>query len=112
MKIELEVPDELVGENKPLFLFAGNHHIAFKRPEKGWVIKGELCSSCGECCSESHLEGLPIENGKCKYLTNHPKLEGKFWCGLGKNRPFSCAIGFGRYEPDCTVTWKYPGNKE
>lgn len=108
MKIELEIPDEMVGE-KVLWLFANMVPIAVKRPEKGWVIKAEYCSMCGECCSKSHLNNLPCkEDGWCKYLIDHPSEEGKRICSLGANRPYMCAIGTARFEPKCTVKWKYP----
>ena len=109
MKIELEIPDELVDE-KVLWLFAGNENIAIWRKDRGWVIKESLCSMCGMCCSESHVAklGLLTENGFCIFLKDHPTEEGKKWCSLGAKRPFVCAIGAPRFEPRCTVRWKDP----
>jgi len=106
MKIELEVPDELV-EGQILFLFAGAVHVAIKRPEKGWMIKEAECNMCGECCSASHINpGLPVVDGWCKYLIKNPKDENQKICGMGRNRPFSCAIGMPKYEPDCSIIWR------
>ena len=107
MKIELEVPDELVGD-EPLWLFSGMNHIAVKRPDADWVVKDGHCSMCGRCCSASHLKGmnLKIKDGVCASLTDHPTEEGKKVCGLGKMRPFICLIAQARFTPQCTVTWK------
>ena len=107
MKIEVEIPDELIGK-KVLWLFAGAEHIAVKRPEDGWVIKDGRCSMCGACCKKGHIEnlGLPMRGVNCAYLVPHPKEDGKLVCKWGGNRPFLCGISTARFVPRCTVTWK------
>jgi len=112
MKIELEIPDELVkregGGEYNLHLFAGMFHIAVKRPGRKWVIKDNECSMCGSCCKGSHIEGmnLPVKDGKCVFLKPLKDDSEKLVCAWAFNRPFSCCIGSPRFEPNCTVTWK------
>lgn len=107
MKIELEIPDDLIGD-KNLYIFAGMEHIAVKRPGKQWVIKDGLCSMCGSCCQGTHIRNmnLPIKDDRCVFLRPHPTEEGKLICGWGGNRPFACCIGSPRFEPNCTVKWR------
>ena len=107
MKIEVEIPDELIGKRN-IHIFAGMTHIAVKRPGGRWVIKGNVCSMCGACCHGTHIQGmkLPIKDGKCVFLKPAIGDESKLICAWGPNRPFSCCIGSPRFEPKCTVTWK------
>lgn len=110
MKIEVEIPDELTkdtnGEEINIYIFAGMHHIAVKRPGKPWVVKETTCSMCGTCCGSTHIRGmkLPIKDGKCVFLKEIK--DGRKICSWSYNRPFSCCIGSPQYEPNCTVKWK------
>lgn len=106
MKIELEIPDELIDPHQNLFLFSGMNHIAFKRREKEWMVKTQGCSMCGECCCESHAPNLPMKDGWCMQLEDHPTEKEKRWCNLGILRPFGCAIGIPKFEPECTLKWE------
>jgi len=56
----------------------------------------------------SHIRkmGLPIKDGYCANLRDHPEEEGKKMCGFGANRPFLCSIGHPKFIPECTVTWR------
>lgn len=112
MKIEVEIPDELVREGQNLFIFVGMEHVAVKRPDRPWVVKDQRCSMCGSCCESTHVRGmsLPVKDGKCAFLKPHPTEEfaekGMRICSWRNNRPFNCCIGSPRMEPKCTVTWK------
>lgn len=110
MKIELDIPDELLkdknGKELNLYFFAGMHHVAVKRPDRKWVVKDSLCSMCGTCCTTTHIRGmgLPIKDNKCVFLKE--LKDGRRICSWRLNRPFSCCIGSPIYEPKCTVSWK------
>ena len=110
MKIEVEIPDDMVldndGQELNLYLFAGMNHIAVRRPDSKWVVKATKCSMCGTCCTGTHIRGmkLPLKDGKCVFLKT--TKTGKRICSWGANRPFTCCIGAPKWEPNCTLTWK------
>lgn len=113
MKIQVEIPDniaaQLKAENKNLFVFVDTIVVAVKQVGRPWVVKTTLCSMCGSCCNKAHTwnMNLPIKDGECVLLLDHPNQEGKKICGWKGNRPFSCCIGSPRLEPNCTLTWEY-----
>ena len=112
MKIELEIPDDIVEDFKErsLYLFAGMEMVAKKyRGDKEWSIKTKRCSQCGKCCQYLKKEHIfPVVDGRCVYLTQPEGYGGLYFCGLGVNRPFNCAISDTNAEY-CSV--KYETNK-
>lgn len=96
MKIELEIPDEIINQNieasglrNELYIHSGLNLIAIRRDDGKWYVKTSHCNRCGECCKNVSV-GFPFrdENGNCKYLSPNGQ------CILGIHRPFSCIMDF------------------
>ena len=104
MLIQIEIPDW--ADTHELFIYHGIELIAVKRQEQQWVIKEGRCSQCGSCCEEKHIKGLPMptKDGVCIFLK---EKDGKPHCSWEQARPFCCCMGEPRYEPNCTITWRY-----
>lgn len=96
MKITLEIPDDVVEDfvERNLYVFAGIDLVAHKyRGKKNWTVKIQRCSQCGTCCKNLKKEHpFPVVDGKCIYLTQPGGYGGLWFCSLGINRPFGCAI--------------------
>lgn len=100
MKIELELPDW--ADERTLFVMAGLEMVAFKEPNKPWMIKTGRCSQCGRCCKRLNDRFVfPVEDGRCVHLVKRP-AENKYLCGLGFYRPIGCSTGRPRSIPECT----------
>ena len=52
MKIELELPDWAVGENKTILLLSNQELVAVKKTGEKWKVKKTRCIQCGECCMD------------------------------------------------------------
>ena len=110
MKIELDIPDWLIGEGRQtrgIFVMAGIEPVAIKLPGQPWKVKTGRCSNCGKCCEHLKVVGSmdtfpPITNGICNYLI--PDGQKKV-CSLGLSRPFGCSIALCSKE-GCTVTYE------
>lgn len=102
--IEIEIPDW--ADKHELLLYHGIELIGVKRQKHPWVIKEGRCSRCGTCCQEKHIKGLPmpIKDGVCMFLR---WKDDKPDCSWGTARPFCCCMGEPRFEPNCTITWRY-----
>ena len=109
MKINLEIPDDIVEDFKDrnLRIFAGIELIAEKNRGDKWQIKISGCSMCGECCKQLPKNFIfPTINGQCIYLVNPEGYGDKWICGLKTNRPFGCAVGNSTLK-NCTVKYEY-----
>jgi len=109
MHIKLDIPNEIVEDLKDrnIRVFAGIDLIAEKLKDDKWKIKVSGCSMCGRCCKELKKEHpFPIINGQCVYLENPPGYGDKWFCQLGLNRPFGCAISTSTAEY-CKVKYEY-----
>lgn len=100
MKIELEVPEWVIGKHITVFanqeLIAYTNFIIEKKPERKEYytplkVKIQRCNGCSDCCES----GSPFNKneGVCPHLTENG-------CGLGNNIPFSCV------RSDCSITFK------
>jgi len=91
MKLTIELPDW--ADEKPIHVFVGFEHLAYKPARKGKVVQKKVrCNSCGKCCMDlSNTFTFPTINGTCSHLT---KVRGKeeYTCGLGILRPFGCSM--------------------
>jgi len=95
MEITLEIPDNIVSDLKDrnIRVFAGIDLIAEKLRGDKWKIKTSGCSMCGKCCKDlGKVYPFPVIDGQCIHLVNPPGYGDKWFCGLGVNRPFGCAI--------------------
>ena len=91
MKIDIDIPDELIEEGRAIHIMAGMERVAYWLPfEKKWNIKISRCSACGLCCKKI----------SCEYL-NEQNL-----CSLGPERPFVCCIATPRTIPSCTEKYR------
>jgi len=92
MKINIEIPDEIIEEGRAIYVMAGIERIAYKLPwEENWHVKISRCSGCGLCCKKVNCEFL-LENNAC---------------GKAGMRPFLCCISEPRRIETCTS--KYGG---
>jgi hypothetical protein len=109
MIMQIEIPDW--ADKHELLLFHGIELIAVKRQGVDWVVKEGRCSRCGACCEEKHIKGLPLptKDGLCIFLK---KKDGKPHCSWEQARPFCCCMGEPRFEPNCTITWRYMEGSE
>ena len=93
MRIEIEVPDWVLEEERRIDIFAGIEPVAYKYPwDDFWYVKTSRCSQCGECCRKVGCNNLDDENR----------------CALGVDRPWHCCVSYPRGEsvPTCTVKYK------
>ena len=91
MKIQIDIPDEVIEEGRAIHVMAGNERIAYKMNwEKDWYVKTSRCNSCALCCIKQ----------KCEYLTEDKK------CGYPIDRPFICCITEPNNIPECTSLYK------
>ena len=107
MRIELDIPDWLIGEGRQtrgIFVMAGIEPVAIKLPDQPWQVKTGRCTNCGKCCEGWRETDMfpPQHDGKCDYLA----MDGpKKICSLGLSRPFACTIAINA-RPGCTATWE------
>ena len=109
MKIELDIPDDIVEDfkDRTIRVFAGIDLVAEKIRGDNWKIKTNKCSQCGKCCMDLRKEHpFPVVDGRCIYLTQPEGYGGKYFCGLGLNRPFGCAISTPTADY-CKVKYEY-----
>ncbi|MBA7657492.1 hypothetical protein ES703_65430 [subsurface metagenome] len=110
MKITLKIPDDIVEDfaERNLYVFAGIDLVAHKyRGEKNWTVKIQRCSQCGTCCQNLKEEHpFPLVDGRCIYLTQPEGYGGLWFCSLGINRPFGCAIA-NNNATYCSVKYEY-----
>ena len=108
MRIELEIPDWLIGEGREtrgIFLMAGIELAAYKLPNEPWMIKTARCSSCGKCCEKLRRPDSffrPVD-GRCMYLKDEGKL--KKVCDLGMGRPWGCCVNMCSV-PECAERYE------
>ena len=99
-KIELELPDW--ADERGISVMAGIELVAYKLPDKPWMIKTSRCSQCGRCCKRLNDNFIfSVEGGRCVHLEKR-SAESKYLCGLGVYRPIGCSTGRARSIPECT----------
>jgi len=85
------------------YIFDGIKMVGLKDHNGQWWKVVKDCAQCGQCClSVGNPWWFANEEGACKYLKLHEG--GKYLCGLGSSRPFSCCISDPEgIEDFCTV---------
>jgi hypothetical protein len=111
MRVELDLPEEYAESKGALRLFLGIELIAKKMYGESWQVKTVRCNFCGECCNVGiqGTEGIDPNTGYCKHRVE--ESPGRYVCGLGSNRPFSCcAYAAGPDDQDkCCIRWECLG---
>lgn len=96
MKVELEIPDWVVEEERGIHILAGIEHVASYMPwEKVWKVKVSRCSQCGLCCKKTG----------CPFLEQ--RVGETIWnCSKGVERPWLCCIGESKDIAECTSRYE------
>jgi hypothetical protein len=93
MRIEIDIPDWAVQEQRNLFIFAGMELVAYRNHgEEHWKVKIARCNHCGRCCVRV----------KCQHLVSDGP---KQICALGSSRSFSCSSGVIEGRDGCTEAY-------
>ena len=91
VKIDLEIPNEMIEEGRAIYIMAGMETIAYKNNyEDFWMVKTSKCSSCGRCCKRIDCPELTEDN----------------LCGKNVMRPFLCCISDPKNIPECTIKYE------
>jgi hypothetical protein len=91
MKIDLDIPDELIEKGRTIHVLAGMERIAYKLDwEDKWKVKYSRCNKCGLCCKRL----------KC------PHLKEDNTCGKGLEMPYICLVTEPYNVPECTSLYR------
>ena len=115
MRIELDIPDWLIGEGRQtrgIFVMAGIEPVAIKLPDQPWQVKTGRCTNCGKCCefkrvtTGSFLNTVTKETDATVQVCEHLIPDGaKRVCQLGLERPFICCTTL-RQVDGCSITYE------
>lgn len=88
MKINVEIPDNIIDGRDDILIHNGRKLIAIGNVEGNWTVKTRDCSQCGACC-RNLSPNFPYrdENGDCIYLKDNK-------CSVDFHRPFSCLSNY------------------
>lgn len=102
MKIIIKIPEW--AENGKLILLSGMELVAYKNPNQNFFkIKETKCNLCGKCCMNNPQTPFGnYENGWCKKLK---KINNKYECIAGTNKPYKCLKDPINLEV-CCITYK------
>ena len=93
MRINIEIPDDVIEEGRAIHIMAGMERGAYWLPYEGiWHVKVSRCNACGKCCQDCEY----LKDGKCTLMNSR----------LG--RPFLCCVSepSAKRVPDCTSLYK------
>jgi hypothetical protein len=105
MRIVLDLPDWVDGDERRIRILYGSELVARKNPwENFWLVKDDRCSRCGQCClalapnSQTTPAGVDDE-GKCKALFDD---RGEMSCAIFADM-LSC-FDDPIDDPECSIT--------